>query len=593
MPNFYPFDCAELIKKQKSIKKKLLSDGAMRIKKRIAVLGGSTTNAIADMTELFLLWNGIEPEFYQSEYNQYWQDAMFGAELREFKPEFVFIHTSNRNITEYPNMSMNRAETDALMEKQLFHFTQMWDKLREDVGCPIIQNNMELPYWRLLGNKDCADHHGRVNFISGLNQGFYDYAAAHDNFFIHDINYLSARLGLDKWSDPLYWNMYKYVVAVPLIPEFAFSLSKIFASLLGRNKKVLALDLDNTLWGGVVGDDGPEKLALGQEVPMGQAYCEFQSYIKAQKQLGVLLTVCSKNEPENALAGLNHPDGVLKPEDFTLIKANWEPKSLNIEQTAKELDLLPESIVFVDDNPAEREIVKGSLPVEAPPLDGVENYIRVLDGGGYFEVTNFSEDDLRRTEMYKQNAERAKMQASFANYGEYLDSLEMQAVIEDFSPINLARVTQLTNKSNQFNVTTKRYTQTEMEQVYGSPDYIRLCGRLTDKFGDNGIVSVVIGHRSGEVLDIDLWLMSCRVLKRDMEYAMLDVFVEEAAKRGVKLIRGYYYPTAKNKMVKDLFADFGFERISEDEDGSTVWTLKTEGYENRNFHIRVNGDKDI
>ncbi len=593
MPNFYPFDCAELIKKQKSIKKKLLSDGAMRIKKRIAVLGGSTTNAIADMTELFLLWNGIEPEFYQSEYNQYWQDAMFGAELREFKPEFVFIHTSNRNITEYPNMSMNRAETDALMEKQLFHFTQMWDKLREDVGCPIIQNNMELPYWRLLGNKDCADHHGRVNFISGLNQGFYDYAAAHDNFFIHDINYLSARLGLDKWSDPLYWNMYKYAVAVPLIPEFAFSLSKIFASLLGRNKKVLALDLDNTLWGGVVGDDGPEKLALGQEVPMGQAYCEFQSYIKAQKQLGVLLTVCSKNEPENALAGLNHPDGVLKPEDFTLIKANWEPKSLNIEQTAKELDLLPESIVFVDDNPAEREIVKGSLPVEAPPLDGVENYIRVLDGGGYFEVTNFSEDDLRRTEMYKQNAERAKMQASFANYGEYLDSLEMQAVIEDFSPINLARVTQLTNKSNQFNVTTKRYTQTEMEQVYGSPDYIRLCGRLTDKFGDNGIVSVVIGHRSGEVLDIDLWLMSCRVLKRDMEYAMLDVFVEEAAKRGVKLIRGYYYPTAKNKMVKDLFADFGFERISEDEDGSTVWTLKTEGYENRNFHIRVNGDKDI
>ncbi len=593
MPNFYPFDCAELIKKQKSIKKKLLSDGAMRIKKRIAVLGGSTTNAIADMTELFLLWNGIEPEFYQSEYNQYWQDAMFGAELREFKPEFVFIHTSNRNITEYPNMSMNRAETDALMEKQLFHFTQMWDKLREDVGCPIIQNNMELPYWRLLGNKDCADHHGRVNFISGLNQGFYDYAAAHDNFFIHDINYLSARLGLDKWSDPLYWNMYKYAVAVPLIPEFAFSLSKIFASLLGRNKKVLALDLDNTLWGGVVGDDGPEKLALGQEVPMGQAYCEFQSYIKAQKQLGVLLTVCSKNEPENALAGLNHPDGVLKPEDFTLIKANWEPKSLNIEQTAKELDLLPESIVFVDDNPAEREIVKCSLPVEAPPLDGVENYIRVLDGGGYFEVTNFSEDDLRRTEMYKQNAERAKMQASFANYGEYLDSLEMQAVIEDFSPINLARVTQLTNKSNQFNVTTKRYTQTEMEQVYGSPDYIRLCGRLTDKFGDNGIVSVVIGHRSGEVLDIDLWLMSCRVLKRDMEYAMLDVFVEEAAKRGVKLIRGYYYPTAKNKMVKDLFADFGFERISEDEDGSTVWTLKTEGYENRNFHIRVNGDKDI
>ena len=588
MPNFYPFDPAELTKKQRSIKRALLSDGANRIKKKIAVLGGSTTNGIVDMLELFLLWQGIQPDFYQSEYNQYWQDAMFSEELREFKPDFVFIHTSNRNITDFPEMSMSFDEVNALLQNQLGHFTQMWDKLKADLSCPIVQNNMELPYWRLLGNKDCADFHGRVSFISRLNQGFYDYAAKTENFFIHDINYLSAQLGLEKWSDPLYWNMYKYAVAVPLIPEFAFSLSKIFASLLGKNKKVLALDLDNTLWGGVVGDDGAEKLALGHEVPMGQAYCEFQSYIKAQKQLGVLLTVCSKNDHENAIAGLNHPDGVLKPEDFTLIKANWEPKSLNIEQTAKELNLLPESIVFVDDNPAEREIVKGTLPVEAPPMESIESYIHTLDKGGYFEVTNFSEDDLHRTEMYKQNAERAKMQSAFADYGEYLDSLEMKAVIEDFSPINLARVTQLTNKSNQFNVTTRRYTQSDMEQVFESPDYIRLCGRLEDKFGDNGIVSVVIGHKDGETLDIDLWLMSCRVLKRDMELAMLDTLVKEAVKQGVKVIKGHYYPTAKNKMVKELFGDFGFEKISEDEEGNTLWELKTEGYKNKNLHIAVN-----
>ncbi|MBD5114298.1 MAG: HAD-IIIC family phosphatase [Ruminococcaceae bacterium] len=588
MPNFYPFDPAELTKKQRSIKRALLSDGANRIKKKIAVLGGSTTNGIVDMLELFLLWQGIQPDFYQSEYNQYWQDAMFSEELREFKPDFVFIHTSNRNITDFPEMSMSSDEVNALLQNQLGHFTQMWDKLKADLSCPIVQNNMELPYWRLLGNKDCADFHGRVSFISRLNQGFYDYAAKTENFFIHDINYLSAQLGLEKWSDPLYWNMYKYAVAVPLIPEFAFSLSKIFASLLGKNKKVLALDLDNTLWGGVVGDDGAEKLALGQEVPMGQAYCEFQSYIKAQKQLGVLLTVCSKNDHENAIAGLNHPDGVLKPEDFTLIKANWEPKSLNIEQTAKELNLLPESIVFVDDNPAEREIVKGTLPVEAPPMESIESYIHTLDKGGYFEVTNFSEDDLHRTEMYKQNAERAKMQSAFADYGEYLDSLEMKAVIEDFSPINLARVTQLTNKSNQFNVTTRRYTQSDMEQVFESPDYIRLCGRLEDKFGDNGIVSVVIGRKDGETLDIDLWLMSCRVLKRDMELAMLDTLVKEAVKQGVKVIKGHYYPTAKNKMVKELFGDFGFEKISEDEEGNTLWELKTEGYKNKNLHIAVN-----
>ncbi len=589
MPNFYPFDCAYITKKQKSIKRELLKDGAKRIEKKIAILGGSTTNGIADLLELFLLWQGIRPTFYQSEYNQYWQDTMFGSELREFKPDFIFIHTSNRNIARYPDMSMKSGDVDLLLKSQTEHFTAMWDKLREDIGCPIIQNNMEMPYWRLLGNKDCADIHGRVSFVTRINQGFYEYAQSHDNFFIHDINYLSASLGLERWANPLYWNMYKYALAVPLIPEFAFSLSKIFASLLGRNKKVLALDLDNTLWGGVVGDDGAEGIAVGQEVPMGQAYCEFQEYLKAQKQLGVLLTVCSKNDEENAIAGLNHPDGVLRPRDFTLIKANWEPKSLNIEQTAKELNLLPESIVFVDDNPAEREIVKGTLPCEAPPMESIESYIQTLDKGGYFEVTNFSEDDLKRGEMYKQNAERAKMQSAFADYGEYLDSLEMKAEIADFSPINLARITQLTNKSNQFNLTTKRFTSAEMEQVYESSDYIRLCGRLEDKFGDNGIVSVVIGKKDGAALDIELWLMSCRVLKRDMELAMLDTLAEEAAGQGIEVLRGHYYPTAKNNMVKNLYGDFGFDKISEDNEGNTLWEYNIRGYQKKNRHIKVNG----
>ena len=589
MSNFYPFDSKELTKKQRSLKRRLLADGTPRLEKKIAILGGSTTNGIADMLELFLLWYGIKPVFYQSEYNRYWQDAMFGTELREFAPDFIFIHTTNRNITAYPEMSQSREQVEELLQAQLEHFTAMWDKLRADLSCPIIQNNMEMPYWRLLGNKDCADIHGRVSFIDRINQGFYGYADAHPDFYIHDINYLSASIGLEKWSEPLYWNMYKYAVAVPLFPEFAFSLAKIFASLMGKNKKVLALDLDNTLWGGVVGDDGAENLALGQEVPMGQAYCEFQSYLKAQKQLGVLLTVCSKNDMENALAGLNHPDGVLKPDDFTLIKANWEPKSLNIEQTAQELNLLVDSIVFVDDNPAERAIVQGSLPtVETPPMEGVENYIRTLDKGGYFEVTSFSDDDLRRVEMYKQNAERAKAQSSFADYGEYLDSLEMKAEIGDFSPMTISRITQLTNKSNQFNLTTRRYTPAEMEQTYQSPDYIRLCGRLEDKFGDNGIVSVVIGEKQGEVLDIQLWLMSCRVLKREMEHAMLDVLAEKAKEQGLTTLQGHYYPTAKNAMVKELYRDFGFEKVSEDGQGNTLWSLDLNGYQNKTAHIEIN-----
>lgn len=584
----YPFDSAYISKKQRSIKKELLCDGTKRIEKKIAVLGGSTTNAIVDLLDLFLLNYGIKAEFYQSEYAQYFQDAMFSEELDAFNPDFIFIHTTSRNITAFPSMSMKKEETDELLSSQLSHFTVMWDKLFERFSCPIIQNNFELPFFRLMGNKDASDYRGRVNFVTRLNSAFYDYAQTHENFYIHDINYLSACYGLQKWADVQHWNMYKYALAVPAIPEFSYNLANIFKSLLGKNKKVIACDLDNTLWGGIVGDDGPDGIAIGQEVPMGQVYSEFQSYIKAHKDLGVLLTVCSKNDEENALAGLNHPDGILRPDDFTVIKANWEPKDINIKNTADELNLLPESVVFVDDNPAERAIVSGQLHIEAPPMDSVENYIKTLDRAGYFEVTSFSDDDLRRGEMYKANAQRAKQEASFADYGEYLRSLEMRAVIEDFTPINLQRITQLTNKSNQFNVTTKRYSQAEMDACFESKEHIRLYGKLVDKFGDNGVVSVVIGKIDGEKLHIELWLMSCRVLKRDMEFAMLDEVVATAKAHGVKEIYGYYYPTAKNNMVRELFGQFGFSKISEDENKNTVWKLSTDGYENKNRYISVN-----
>ena len=584
----YPFDSAEINKKKKSLRKELLSDDSKRIRKKIAVLGGSTTNGIVDTLELFLLNYGIEPTFYQSEYAQFWQDAMFGEELSDFGPDFIFVHTSNRNVTSFPSMEMGKAEADALLEAQYTHFQTMWERLFERFHCPIIQNNMEKPFWRLLGNRDAYDYRGRTNFLMRLNAKFYDYAAAHENFYIHDIDYLSSSYGLEKWANPLYWNMYKYSLETAAIPEFAFSLAKIIKSLLGKNKKALALDLDNTLWGGIVGDDGVDGIAVGPEVPMGQVYAEFQSYIKAHKQLGVLLTVCSKNDAENALAGLNHPDGILKPDDFTVIKANWEPKDINISRTADELSILPESIVFVDDNPAERAIVSGQLHIEAPPMDGVENYIKTLDKAGYFEVTTFSEDDLKRGEMYKANAERTKQEASFADYGEYLKSLEMTAFIEDFEPIYLQRITQLTNKSNQFNVTTKRYSPAEMEAVFESNEYIRLFGKLLDKFGDNGVVSVVIGKIRENELHIDLWLMSCRVLKRDMELAMLDTLAEKCAERGINTVYGYFYPTAKNKMVKELYKSFGFERLSEDEDGNTVWRLDLHEYKKKNNYIKVN-----
>ena len=591
----YPFDTEYIIKKRKSIKRKLLADGSKRLKKKIAVFGGSTTSDIVVYLELFLLNNGIEPEFYESEYAQYWQDAMFpGDELIEFAPDIVFIHTTNRNISNFPLMTDDKSRVENLLESEYGKFEQMWKKISETYHCPIIQNNFEMPFYRIMGNKDCSDYRGRTNFITNLNRKFYEYAEKTEGFYINDINFISASYGLKEWSNPLYWNMYKYAMCVEAIPEFSFNLANIIKSVFGKNKKAVALDLDNTLWGGVVGDDGVDGIQIGQETGVAQSYYEFQSYIKSLKQLGVVLTVCSKNDYENAVAGLNHPEGALKPDDFIIIKANWENKDRNIIETASELNILPDSIVFVDDNPAERAIVQAQIAgISVPVIDSVENYISTIDRNGYFEVTNFSEDDLKRNEMYKANVQRAVQQAAFSDYNEYLLSLEMTAVIDDFLPVYLQRITQLSNKSNQFNVTTKRYTPTEMEAVFNSSEYIRLYGKLIDKFGDNGVVSVVIGKKENNILNIDLWIMSCRVLKRDMEFAMLDRLVERCRGQGIDTIKGYYYPTAKNKMVKELYGKFGFNKISEDEEGNTIWQLDIKSYENKNNVINVQDNSSI
>ncbi|MBQ2798238.1 MAG: HAD-IIIC family phosphatase [Ruminiclostridium sp.] len=590
----YPFDAGYILKKKKSIKKQLLADNMPRVEKKIAILGGSTTNDIRDITELFLLDYGIKPQFYMSEYNRYWQDAVFeNPELQEFAPDIIFIHTTNRNIIKYPDVTCTKEEADAIFKDQLSHFETMWKAIADRYHCPVIQNNFEQPYFRLMGNRDCFDYRGRVNFINRLNMAFADYAESHEGFYINDINYLSACYGIDRWSEPAAWHMYKYAMCIPAIPDFAFNLAGIIKSVFGKNRKSLVLDLDNTLWGGVVGDDGVDGIEIGQETHMGQVYSEFQKYLALVKNTGVMLTVCSKNEEENAIAGLKHPEGSLKPEDFIVIKANWDNKDRNIEAIANELNIGLDALVFLDDNPAERAIVSSQLPMVAvPEMTAPEDYIRTVDRSHFFEITSFSGDDLKRNEMYKKNAERAAMQSQFADYGEYLTSLDMVGVIDDFLPIYLPRITQLTNKSNQFNLTTRRFTTSEMEAVFADDGYIRLYGKLTDKFGDNGIVSVVIGKINGDTLDVILWLMSCRVLKRDMEYAMLDNLVERAAQKGIREIKGYYYPTAKNKMVKELYADFGFTKISEDEEGNTVWSLETAGYKNKNNYIKVERNKE-
>lgn len=587
----YPFDSEYILKKKKSIKRELLAEKESRIHKNFAILGGSTTADVLQILELFLLNYGIEISAYESEYNRFFEDAVFGnPQFDSFEADVIYIHTGIHNILRFPNMGMSKEEVDGLLDAEFSRFEKVWESLAQKKNCIIIQNNFELPEYRLLGNKDGSDFHGRVNYINRLNQRFADYADKTENLFLNDVNYLSARVGLDKWCDSFYWNMYKYCPAVPVIPELCFQVANIIKSVYGKNKKALVLDLDNTLWGGVVGDDGPENLKIGSETAVGETFSAFQQYLKEQKSIGVLLNIDSKNDYENAIAGLNAKGSVLTPDDFIAIKANWNPKDQNLKEIAKELNLGEEAFVFVDDNPAERLIVSEQLKgVSVPEMTKPEDFIKIIDRSGFFEVTNISADDASRNEMYKANAKRTELEASFSDYREYLLSLEMKAEIKPFSPEYMPRISQLSNKSNQFNLTTLRCSVADIEEMAADEHWITLYGKLEDRFGDNGLVAVQAAEilpdaatLLGREAHIRLNLMSCRVLKRNMEFAMLDELVRLAKEKGVTTLVGHYLPTKKNGMVADLYTELGFEKKDD------IWLLDIESYEPQCHEIIIN-----
>ncbi len=370
----------------------------------------------------------------------------------------------------------------------------------------------------------------------------------------------------------------------------ARSLASIIRAIYGKSRKVLVLDLDNTLWGGVIGDDGVDKIQIGRETPLAEAYTAFQEYCLSLYKRGILLAVCSKNNEEIAKQGFEHPDSVLKLEHISCFKANWEPKHENVLAIAQELNLGVDSFVFVDDNPAERAIVEAQVPGIAVPDIGneVTRYAAIIEEGRYFEPVSMSAEDLSRTALYKANSERTNLEAKFANYGEYLDSLEMFAEIGKFKSLYLERIAQLTNKSNQFNLTTRRYTLAELEAIMQDDRYIGLYGKLSDRFGDNGLISIVLGRREHEVLHLDLWLMSCRVLKRDVELAMLDSLVDHAKAVNIRTLRGSYLPTKKNGMVADHYDKLGFQLETKDPDNNaSLWSLDISAYTPRNKHIKI------
>ena len=560
------------------------------VDKKIAILGGSTVDDIRNLLEIFLLESGIRPTFYQSEYNKFYEDAVFGnAELENFQPDIILMFTSFVNLINLPDINDNTNSVQEKLNAEYNRYLQIWQSLTEKFSALIIQNNFDLPFSFALGNFDAAATYGITPFVEELNQRFSKYAQSHKNFFIHDLHGLSARIGLDKWHNRFQYHAYKFAMNYDVMPEVALNISKIIRGIFGKNKKCLILDLDNTLWGGVIGDDGVENIQLGHETPAAEAYTEFQNYVLNLKRRGIILAVCSKNDDDVAKSGFSHPDSVLKVEDFAAFYANWNPKNENIPAIADELNIGIDSFVFIDDNPAERQIVRDTMPEVAVPEvnpDDIFSYIRAIEGAGFFEPVTISEDDLKRNETYQENKQRQALANSVTNYDEFLKSLNMQAEIDSFKPIYFDRIAQLTNKTNQFNLTTRRFTRAEIEQLADDSRHITLYGRLSDKFGDNGLISVVIGEVKGVEVHVNLWLMSCRVLKRGMEFAMLDELVSRAKNFGCEKIIGYYFPTKKNKMVAELYKIFGFTLI-ENKNGATIWELPIENYVKKNKFIEV------
>jgi len=509
----------------------------------------------------------------------------------KFSPDLAVFLVNPFNIAEWPRSGDSLEAVRSIADSITDHWLGLCESLHANTNCEIIISNLHTLPTRTAGNLDCRLAWETNSFIRRINELLNHKAPA----FVHilDIASLASLYGVLNWFDTRFWHHSRQPVSFDCLVPFVRNLSAIIGALYGRTAKCLALDLDNTLWGGVVGDDGIEGLKIGQGDAEGESFRGFQEYLLRLKARGMLLAVCSKNEEENALAPFERlPGMLLKRSDFVSFKANWSPKTDNLREIASELNIGLDAIVFVDDNPAERELIKQTLPqVKVVELsDDPTEYPLLLDQSGWLEASSLTDEDWMKTGQYHENVQRKEVQARHTDYDSYLKSLDQQAQINTFNKQNLERITQLVNKTNQFNLTTKRLNRSEIEALADHPDVFTASVRLVDKFGDNGLISVMIGHIEERGLHIDLWLMSCRVFKRGVEQLLANHFIEHAAKVGLDLVHGLYIPTKKNKLVASLYADMGFKLIDTDEQGATSWSIGVQDYKPVPVHISLMED---
>ena len=558
---------------------------------RLAVLGSATLTHLLPAIRVAGVRRGLWIETHENDYGQYLQELSDpGSALHAFQPTAVLVAFDAYHLTAGVTAAMDADTAEAALIEMQERISQVWHLARETFCCPILQQAALPVHLQVLGNNEHRLPGSRAWFVARLNAALRQ-MAERESVDLLAIDDRALRDGIGRWHDPALWHRSKQEVSPTAGPFYGDLVGRWLAAKQGRSFKCLVLDLDNTLWGGVIGDDGLEGITLGQGSPLGEAYVAFQDYVRELGRRGVILAVCSKNEEANALEPFDkHPDMVLKRADIAGFVANWSNKADNIRAIAQMLNIGLDALCFIDDNPFERNLVRQELPMVAVPevSDDPTGYPLALADAGYFEALAVTEEDRERSSQYQGNKARDALKAAVTDLPSYLRGLEMQLVCKRFDKIGLQRIVQLINKSNQFNLTTRRYTEDDVVAVMADPDAFGLQLRLLDRFGDNGIIAIVIGRlQPNQDLVIDTWLMSCRVLGRQVEPTTLNLIAQEASKLGARRLVGEYFPTKKNAMVQEHYARLGFAVVQTDEAGGNRNVLDLAGFRAAETFISV------
>lgn len=546
------------------LKKLSKTDASALPQYSLAVLGDCATQHLATALRGYGVSAGIRLNVFDADYDQIDAQVMApDSELYRFAPQGVLLQMCTEKLQEafYDCPPEARA---SFAEETYARIRQIWSRIGSRIPATVLQCNFPLiddGVFGQFGNKTEQSflfQQRKLNYL--LMQGCQEAK----NTFLIDLDALQTALGRSTFADPKLYYVAKMPISLAALPAAAKLVVDVVRSLQGAVKKCLVLDLDNTLWGGVIGDDGLSGIQIG-ELGTGHAFSDFQKWLKELKNRGILLTVCSKNNEDTAKEPFEkHPEMVLRLEDFSMFVANWEDKARNIRTIQQALNIGMDSMVFLDDNPFERELVRTMIPeITVPELpEDPALYLQYLRGLDLFETASYSREDAGRTEQYREKAQRAAFEAAFQSYDDYLEALQMRASAAAFDPFHYPRIAQLTQRSNQFNLRTVRYTEAEIEALAQDDSRIGLYFTLKDKFGDHGLISVVVLEKQPEdTLFISEWLMSCRVLKRGMEEFIVDKILSVAAQQGFRRVVGEYIPTPKNAMVKDLYEQLGFARL--------------------------------